>query len=667
VSDGATAQFDDRVDVDPAISSMEALGLLWRSFKLLRGVPGLFASKFALALLGIFPPLLLPWVGKVIVDQVLLQRPFGGTEVRFPPFMTPFLNYVAGMSPIEIMGSIVAIYAVLLLIFGLRAGGTGAGGLTQGQDAATQSELALSAGGSRSGGLVGLVETMINIRLTQTIANRLRTLLFRRLSHLPMTTLDDNRIGDSVYRVMYDTPQVPQICFNLSLTPFFAILGAMISLYLMQYSYGQVAPELVWIAAALVPVAIVVTVPFSSLARRLNQSSRAAGAATTNALEESMENIAAVQSLGGMTLEKERFRVRSVESFKRHRHAFLFTQAMVVAGILCTAGAGIYVATLVTDRVIAGEMTPGDYSVLFGLYLSVGGTALAIGMYWINLQSNVAAVRRVFFFVDYPVEDVRSADLAAPASVKRGIRFTDVSYQYPDRSTGGREVLSDINLKLSIGELVAIVGPTGAGKTTLAYLLPAFLRPSSGQVYFDDQNIVDVPVNAIRDLVTYVFQEHVLLSASIRANLLLANPVAIEDELRAACATAGVLAFIDSLPDGLDTVIGRSGDTLSVGQQQRLCIARGLVRNTPVIVLDEPTAALDPETENALVSALHNAAAEKLVLVIAHRLSTVRRADRIIFIADGRIVETGDHASMMQREDSPYRRFVTLQSSASEA
>jgi ATP-binding cassette, subfamily B, bacterial len=663
MSKAPNAQFDDRIDVDTQISSVEALGLLWRSLKLLKYARGLFAAKFALALLSVFPPLLLPWVGKIIVDQVLLQKPFGTTDVRFPPFMNPLLDHFNGMGPLEIMLSIITMYCVLLLVFGLRAGGTGAGYLAQGQDAATQSELALSAGSSQSGGFIGVIETLVNIRLTQSIANRLRTLLFHRLAHLPMTTLDDNRIGDSVYRVMYDTPQVPQICFNLSLTPLLAILGALISLYLMQYSYGSVAPELVWIAASLVPAALLLTIPFSSVARRLNQSSRASGAATTNSMEESMENIAAVQSLGGMSQEKEQFEEKSAESFKRHRYAFLFSQGILVMGGLCTAMAGLYVSILITDRIIAGIMTPGDFSVLFGLFLSLGGTALAIGMYWINLQSNVAAVRRVFFFIDYPTEDQGRHSSDMPEKISRAIRLQDVGFAYPD----GRQVLSNINLELGIGELIAVVGPTGAGKTTLAYLLPAFLRPTTGKVFFDEIDTADMRLDDIRDQVSYVFQEHMLLSESIRHNLRLANPSASEEDMRAACKTAGALAFIDSLPEGLDTPLGRSGDTLSVGQQQRLCIARGLIRDTPVLVLDEPTAALDPETENALVTALQKAATGKLVVVIAHRLSTIKRANRIIFLEDGKVADIGSDKTMMAREDSPYRKFVLLQSGASVA
>ena len=168
-------------------------------------------------------------------------------------------------------------------------------------------------------------------------------------------------------------------------------------------------------------------------------------------------------------------------------------------------------------------------------------------------------------------------------------------------------------------------------------------------------------VDSVRQQVSYVFQEHTLLSRSIRENLLLVKPDATESDMMAACETAGALEFVNALPGGLDTVLGSSGNTLSVGQQQRLCIARGMLRNTPVLILDEPTAALDPETENALVRSLRTASRDRLVIVIAHRLSTIKQADHIVFLEDGRVRDEGSHDELMTTADSPYRTFVELQ------
>ena len=173
-----------------------------------------------------------------------------------------------------------------------------------------------------------------------------------------------------------------------------------------------------------------------------------------------------------------------------------------------------------------------------------------------------------------------------------------------------------------------------------------------------------VNLDTLRDQVSYVFQEHLLMSESIRANLLLVNPEASEADMRAALTTAGAIDFVDELPQGIDTVLGRSGDTLSFGQKQRLCIARGLIRNTSVLILDEPTAVLDPKTENALVKALREAAKDRLVIVIAHRLSTIRQADRIVFLEEGEIKDIGSHDELMTDQGGRYHRFVELQGGA---
>ena len=361
--------FDDRVDTDPNISSIEALGLIGRYMAFLGHVKLLFGLKFGFAIVAIFPGLVVPWLGKVIIDQVILQKPFGETEVRFPPFMNPFLDFVSGMTPLGIMASIVGLSAVMLLLFGTRGPATGVDmWRTQGHDAATQSEAALSNGKSEVGGLWGLLEFVFSIRLTQRIANNLRIELFGRLTSLPMTTVDDQRIGDSVYRVMYDTPMVPEICFNLTIAPVLAILGMIIAVYLMQYSYGHVAPEIVWIGVLTIPVGLLMTLPMSSIIRKVNQVSRASGAATTNAMEESMENISAVQSLGGMSHETERFEQRSVESFKRHRYAFLLEQAMGALRFGLLALGGAYVAVLIVKKIIDGEMSQGDFMTIFMLF-----------------------------------------------------------------------------------------------------------------------------------------------------------------------------------------------------------------------------------------------------------------------------------------------------------
>ncbi len=650
-------RFDDRIDTEPDITTAGALRLIGRCIKLLSGAKGLLGAKFLLQLGLVFPALLIPWMAKIVVDNAILQRPFGGTEVSFPPFMKPILDLVEGRDPLGIMLVLTTIYMVMLVVIGSRVDGTGAG-LLEGRDAATQAENDISAGGSSGSGLWGMAEFMVHIRLTQTIAGRLRTRLFDRLTRLPMTVLEDQRIGDSVFRVLYDVPAAPDLAYRLTLIPFFMMLSALLNLYILQYSYGEVSPQLVWIGWATVPVAFLITFPFSGALRRTNQNKRAAGAATTNVVEESMSNIGALQSLGAVKQEQKRFANRSAETFLRERYALA---VIIVTGMIAGSALGaatLYVTILITDQVIDGAMSPGDFAVLIGIFYGISTPAAYMGGLWIKLQETIASVRRVFFFLDFESEEDRAASVVLDR-IDRGVRFEHVNYRYPD----GHQALKDINLELSVGELVALVGPTGAGKTSLAYLIPALLTPTSGRVLIDDHDVMDVDVDSLRQQVTFVFQEHTLLSESIRENLRLANPDATLAEMEQALATAGCTEFVEKLPDGIDTVIGRSGDTLSVGQQQRLSIARGLVRNTRILILDEPTAALDPQTENQLVLALRAAAAGRLVVIIAHRLSTIRRADRIVFLDGGEIKDVGNHEALMSRPDSAYRQFVDLQAS----
>ena len=648
-------QFDDRVDTQPDIRTTEALRLIGRCTKLLAEAKWLFSLKFLLQLGLVFPALLLPWMAKILIDNVILQRPFGETSVAYPPFMNPILNLIDGLDPMGIMLVLTIIYATMLFTIGSRMGGTGAG-LLQGQDAATQAENTVSAGYSAGGGIWGIAEFMVHVRLTQSIANRVRTRLFHRLTHLPMTVLDDQRIGDSVFRVLYDVPEVPDLAYRVTLTPFFMGLGALISLYILQYSYGAVAPELIWIAWFAVPAAFVTTFPFSGALRRTNQNKRAAGSAATNAMEESITQVGAVQSLGASTQVSSRFASFSDQTFLRERYAIavIIFVASIAGGVF--AAAAIYVTIVVSDQIIENTMTPGDFAVLLGIYYQISSAAGYYGSIWIKLQETLAAVRRVFFFLDYRSEENRSEGKQLD-NIQESVVLEDVSFDYPD----GKRALDRINVELPINKLVAIVGPTGAGKTTLAYLIPSLLTPTSGRILIDGIDIRELNVDSLRRQVTYVFQEHTLLSDTVRENLLLANPDATESKLHEALEIAGCNEFLDKLPDGIDTVLGRSGDTLSVGQQQRLSIARGLVRDAKILILDEPTAALDPQTEQRLVGALENAAKDRLVIVIAHRLSTIRRADQIIFLEDGRIVESGSEAELMARPGGAYRTFVELQ------
>ncbi|MYF31424.1 MAG: ABC transporter ATP-binding protein [Gammaproteobacteria bacterium] len=652
---------DDRIDVDTEITSAEALKLLWRCLGLLGEAKALFAAKFALQTGTLFFQLFTPWIAKIVIDNVILQEPIGGTDVPYPPFIQPIVAFLDGMTPLEIMFAVAMGYLAGLILVGMRAGDgievSLFGSSLTGQDETASAENKISGSYSESGGAWGLAEYAIGVRLNQRLANHLRTRLFRRLTRLPMAVLAEKRTGDSLYRVLYDTASIPWGALDPTLTLGTTILTGLVNMYLIQYSYEATAPQLVWLAWATLPLVFAVTFPASKLMRRINQTKRSAGSATTNAMEETVGSIDAVQSLGGMRAEAQKFATRSLESYFRERVALVLGLVLFIGAAVAVTGIALWVVIIVTDGIIEGSMSPGDFGVLFGMFFGIVFVPIEIGSFWLNLQTKLAPARRIFFFIDYASDDDRTGGRRITTIAQR-VEIDQVDYVHP----GGRPALSGVSLEMRVGEIVAIVGPSGAGKTTLGSLIPGFLNPTRGRVLIDGRDLASLDIDSVRSHVAYVFQEHLLLAESIRENLQLANAAATEEDMLRALELAGCMSFVREMSEGIDTALGLSGNTLSVGQQQRLCIARGLVRDAKVLILDEPTSALDPETEQELFDSLDRIAEDRLLVVIAHRLSTIRRADKIAFLDDGVLLEIGSHDELMQREDGAYRRFVELPS-----
>ena len=659
----ADMRFDDRLDVDTELTNLQALAMLRRALKYVYPVRHLYLLKGLTMAVSLIPYLIAPWPIKIIVDHALLAQPIVPEELIYPSFIEPFVVAMVGFTPMEVLLTTLSVITVIVFFFGLTqfvggedGPGTSSSSLAEGEDNATRAENQASAGWSLAGGIWGYLDLRVQTRLAQTVTHVFRSHLFRRLLRLPMTTLDDSRVGDAIYRVMYDTPALPSICFELTITPLTQGLLFVSTLVIMQYTYMDAAPELVYIALVLVPLLFLIVFPFSNMYRKASQDSRASGSATTDTIEESMSNIGAVQGLGANRRERERFDRDSNESFRQFRKVIL---VRVLVGA-CTAFAGVglllYAWYMVSEKVISGVLTPGDYGAVLGLYLTLSGVLGGFARIWYTVQDNVAGARRVFFFIDMETEADLGTEPLPP--IQTGVEIEHVDFVYPD----GRQALFDISFEARVGEVIAITGPTGAGKTSLAYLVPGFIRPSRGRVLIDRKDIADVDVDSLREQVAYVFQENLLFSSTVAENIGYGNQSASREDIERAARLAGAHDFIMKLPNGYDTPLGRGGNKLSVGQKQRACIARGLVRDAKILILDEPTSALDPETEAHLVDTLKRASQGRLVLVIAHRLSTIRGADRIVFMQEGRIVESGSHGELLARTDGAYRRFVELQS-----
>ena len=641
------------------ITSGETFRLLGRSLRFVWPYRRQIGVKLALSLIGLSIVLFLPWPLKMLIDHVVMDLPVGSSPTPYPPYVSWFVDLLVGLTPFEIVWVIVAVSLLGIFLVGAFGGGVArdyaSGGLSEGLDTATQSENQANASGSRVSGLLGLFEFRYQLRITHRINHGLRTLLFGRLMAWPLTRYSDASVGDAVYRTMYDTPAISRVCYDILVLPIANLFVIATVIWTTAHSFSAV-PTITVVACLAAPTVLLSTFLMTGITRRRSLASRAAGAVTTATVEEGMSNVVAVQGLGASRRQRTAFAADSRESFKRFRSYIVMVLLLIVVQSLVTVGLVFYVFFDICEAIIVGRMSAGDFTVVYAYFVQLVSNLSGLGSMWFNLQNNVAGMRRVYDVVDAQVD----ADLQGHDTIerlKRGFEVDHVSYHYPD----GTQAVREVSLEGRVGEVVALVGATGAGKSTLAYLLAGFVQSQTGSVHFDGVDTRTLSVDCLSAQVAFVFQEAFLFDDTVENNIRMSAPDASYDDVVEAARVAGALEFIEALPQDFATRLGRTGGTLSVGQKQRLAIARGLVSKAPVLVLDEPTASLDPETENTLVAALEAGRRDRVLVVIAHRLSTIRRADRICFMDEGRIVESGSHEELMSVPNGAYRTFVELQ------
>lgn len=329
---------------------------------------------------------------------------------------------------------------------------------------------------------------------------------------------------------------------------------------------------------------------------------------------------------------------------------------IVSIGIGAVIGYGSYL-------IVNGDITSGNFVSFITALILLYTPIKSIGKNYNAMQVSFLAIERVVEILETEPTIFDKPNAVTLKGVKKSINLNHVYFEYKE----GVPVLKDINLEVKAGTTVALVGNSGGGKTTIVNLIPRFYDVKSGSITIDKTDIRDISLESLRDNIAVVFQDNFLFAGTIRDNILLGKEDATEEEIATAVKMACLDEFINELENGLDTKIGERGSLLSGGQRQRLAIARAFIKNAPVVILDEATSALDNKAEAVVQRAIDNLMQDRTVFVIAHRLSTVQNADKIVVINDGEIIETGTHEELLQEENGAYKALYNAQFKAKKA
>jgi subfamily B ATP-binding cassette protein MsbA len=418
--------------------------------------------------------------------------------------------------------------------------------------------------------------------------------------------------------------------------------------------------KLAWVLVVFIPIIIFSAIRIGRRVRSTTRTGQDQLADVQNILHETITGNRIVKAFGMESWEVSRFRKAAQRLFRANLRS---VAAAAISSPLMDVFGAIAVALLLLlgrDQIAHNELTLGAFIAFVAAVLSMYNPVRKFAVFNNSFQQALGASSQLFKFMD--TEDVvveKSGARALPQFSQR-VRFENVCFSYQSDGNDSREILRSINLEVRKGEILAIVGSSGAGKSTLVHLLPRFFDVTAGRILMDDHDVREVTLSSLRSQIGIVTQDTVLFNDTVRNNIAYGQPHVPLKEVQAAARAALAHDFISGLPAGYDTVIGERGVRLSGGERQRLAIARALLKNAPVLILDEATSALDSESEALVQSALHNLMSGRTVFVIAHRLSTVRRADRIVVIDKGTISEIGAHEELMSRLGT-YRRLYDLQ------